>query len=64
MSAILVTGGAGYVGVIPRLLLAAQGRLPFFGILGDRHPTPDGTCIRDYVHGPAAINGWQPVHYM
>lgn len=36
--------------VIPRLLLAAQGRLPYFGILGDRHPTPDGTCIRDYVH--------------
>ncbi len=36
--------------VIPRLLLAAQGRLPHFGILGDRHATPDGTCIRDYVH--------------
>lgn len=36
--------------VIPRLLLAAAGQLPYFGVLGDRYDTPDGTCIRDYIH--------------
>lgn len=36
--------------VIPRVLMAAEGSLPYFGVLGDDWPTPDGTCVRDYVH--------------
>lgn len=36
--------------LIPRVLMAAAGRLSQIDILGDRHPTFDGTCIRDYIH--------------
>ncbi len=28
----------------------AAGKHPFLPILGNDYPTPDGTCIRDYVH--------------
>ena len=35
--------------VIPRALDAAMGR-GSFKIFGDDYPTPDGTCLRDYVH--------------
>jgi UDP-arabinose 4-epimerase len=34
----------------PLVLLTAMGRKPFVEIFGDDYPTPDGTCIRDYVH--------------
>lgn len=30
--------------------LAASGRIPRLTITGTDHPTPDGTCVRDYVH--------------
>ena len=36
--------------LIPSLLEAALGRRPACAIFGDDYPTPDGTCIRDYVH--------------
>jgi UDP-glucose 4-epimerase len=36
--------------IIPLLLQAAMGRRPFFEIYGDDYPTPDGSCLRDYVH--------------
>lgn len=36
--------------LIPRVLAAAAGRLPHVEIFGSDYPTPDGTCIRDYVH--------------
>jgi len=36
--------------LIPSLLEAALGRRPACPIFGDDYPTPDGTCIRDYVH--------------
>jgi UDP-glucose 4-epimerase len=36
--------------VIPLLLQTASGRKPFFNIYGTEYPTPDGTCLRDYVH--------------
>ena len=29
---------------------AALGRRPPLTVFGDDYPTPDGTCIRDYVH--------------
>jgi UDP-glucose-4-epimerase GalE len=35
--------------VIPRALDAAMGR-GSFRVFGDDYPTPDGTCLRDYVH--------------
>ncbi|MDZ5698794.1 UDP-glucose 4-epimerase GalE [Chelativorans sp. M5D2P16] len=36
--------------LIPRALLAASGRIPHLEVFGDDYATPDGTCIRDYVH--------------
>ena len=36
--------------LIPRVLMAAAGRIEALEIFGDDYPTPDGTCIRDYVH--------------
>jgi UDP-glucose 4-epimerase len=36
--------------LIPNVLAAAQGKLPFVSVFGDDYPTPDGTCIRDYIH--------------
>jgi UDP-arabinose 4-epimerase len=36
--------------LIPLVLDAASGVRPHITILGDDYPTPDGTCIRDYVH--------------
>jgi UDP-glucose-4-epimerase GalE len=36
--------------LIPSLLEAALGRRPACPIFGLDYPTPDGTCIRDYVH--------------
>src|SRR6266568_2480919 len=36
--------------VIPLLLQTASGRREHFEIYGTNYPTPDGTCLRDYVH--------------
>jgi UDP-glucose 4-epimerase len=36
--------------LIPLALRAASGRLPSIRIFGTDYDTPDGTCIRDYVH--------------
>jgi UDP-glucose 4-epimerase len=36
--------------LIPNVLAAAEGRLPSVSVFGDDYPTPDGTCIRDYIH--------------
>jgi UDP-glucose-4-epimerase GalE len=36
--------------LIPLVLFAAIGREPSVKIFGNDYPTPDGTCIRDYVH--------------
>ncbi len=36
--------------LIARVLMAAAGETAGVEILGDDYPTPDGTCIRDYVH--------------
>ena len=36
--------------IIPVLLLAALGRRDKVTVFGTDYPTPDGTCIRDYVH--------------
>ena len=36
--------------LIPRALMAAAGRLDQLAVYGDDYETPDGTCVRDYVH--------------
>lgn len=36
--------------LIPLILQAASGRRPAITIFGTDYPTPDGTCIRDYIH--------------
>jgi UDP-glucose 4-epimerase len=36
--------------LIPLVLDAAAGRRPALTVFGDDYPTPDGTCIRDYIH--------------
>jgi UDP-glucose 4-epimerase len=36
--------------LIKRAVQVAVGVLPHLGIFGEDYPTPDGTCIRDYIH--------------
>ena len=36
--------------LIPRVLDVMSGREPYLQIFGDDYPTPDGTCIRAYIH--------------
>ena len=36
--------------LIPRVLDAAMGNLPHVDVFGTDYPTPDGTCVRDYIH--------------
>lgn len=36
--------------LIPLVLFTALGKRPSISILGTDYPTPDGTCIRDYIH--------------
>ena len=36
--------------LIPLVLQVAQGKRPHIGIFGEDYDTPDGTCIRDYIH--------------
>ncbi|HRV30774.1 MAG TPA: UDP-glucose 4-epimerase GalE [Kiritimatiellia bacterium] len=36
--------------LIPNVLKVALGQTPAVSVFGDDYPTPDGTCIRDYIH--------------
>jgi UDP-glucose 4-epimerase len=36
--------------LIPIILEVAEGKRPALPLFGDDYPTPDGTCVRDYVH--------------
>jgi len=36
--------------LIPLVLFAAMGKQENITVFGTNYPTPDGTCIRDYVH--------------
>lgn len=50
--------------LIPNVLMVALGRKTHVDIYGTDYPTPDGTCIRDYIHikdlAQAHILGLQP----
>lgn len=36
--------------LIPLVMKTALGQRGHIGIFGDDYPTPDGTCVRDYIH--------------
>lgn len=36
--------------LIPLVLKAAQGKIDHVSVFGDDYQTPDGTCVRDYIH--------------
>lgn len=36
--------------LIPLVLQVAQGKRAAISVFGDDYPTPDGTCVRDYIH--------------
>ena len=36
--------------LVPNVLRAALGTGPALKVFGEDYPTPDGTCVRDYVH--------------
>jgi UDP-glucose 4-epimerase len=36
--------------LIPLVLAAAMGKRPSISVYGSDYPTPDGTCVRDYIH--------------
>ena len=50
--------------LIPNVLIVALGQKPQCEIYGTDYPTPDGTCIRDYIHivdlAQAHMLGLQP----
>ncbi len=36
--------------LIPLTLFAAMGKIPAISVFGTDYDTPDGTCVRDYIH--------------
>ena len=46
--------------LIPLVLQAAAGRRPHISVFGRDYDTPDGTCIRDYIH----INDLCEAHWL
>ena len=36
--------------LMPIVCEVALGKRPLLQIFGDQHPTPDGTCVRDFIH--------------
>ncbi|HRU00444.1 MAG TPA: UDP-glucose 4-epimerase GalE, partial [Victivallales bacterium] len=36
--------------LVPLVLKCAAGQIPSIKVFGNDYPTPDGTCIRDYIH--------------
>ncbi|MHB8330957.1 MAG: UDP-glucose 4-epimerase GalE [Candidatus Dormibacteria bacterium] len=63
--------------LIPNLLEVAAGRAEAIRVFGSDYPTPDGTCVRDYIHvddlasahllaleatAPTAGTGWHRIY--
>ena len=36
--------------LIPRVMMAVTGEIEYLEVFGTDYATPDGTCIRDYIH--------------
>lgn len=43
--------------LLPRVMGVAAGRFDRVNVFGDDYPTPDGTCVRDYLHVSDLIDG-------
>lgn len=43
--------------LLPYITQVAVGKLTSLGVFGDDYDTPDGTCIRDYIHVVDLANG-------
>ncbi|MDO5626069.1 MAG: UDP-glucose 4-epimerase GalE [Pseudomonadota bacterium] len=51
--------------LVPLVLQAAAGRRPHVTVFGDDYDTPDGTCIRDYIHVMDLADAhWQALRYL
>lgn len=51
--------------LIPLVLQVASGRLPHITVYGRDYDTPDGTCIRDYIHVmDLAQAHWRALSYL
>ncbi|MGW6697241.1 NAD-dependent epimerase/dehydratase family protein [Nocardia sp. NPDC055049] len=48
--------------LIPLALEAAGGLRDKFCLFGDDHPTPNGTCVRDYIHVTDLAHAHLPAH--
>lgn len=46
--------------LIPLILQVPLGRREFIAVYGDDYPTPDGTCVRDYIH----VEDLASAHYL
>lgn len=46
--------------LIPLILKAAKGEVPHISIFGTDYSTPDGTCLRDYIH----VNDLVQAHFL
>lgn len=46
--------------LIPLILQVPLGKRDFISIYGDDYPTPDGTCVRDYIH----VEDLASAHYL
>jgi UDP-glucose 4-epimerase len=43
--------------LMPLIAQTAVGKFPYLSIYGDDYETPDGTCIRDYIHVEDLVSG-------
>lgn len=43
--------------LMPLICRAAGGKLPMLSVFGSDYDTPDGTCVRDYIHVMDLANG-------
>lgn len=51
--------------LVPLVLQAASGRRPHISVFGRDYDTPDGTCIRDYIHIADLCEAhWLAVQYL
>lgn len=51
--------------LIPLILKAAKSAKPRFTVFGNDYDTPDGTCIRDYIHVMDIVEAhWLSVNYL
>jgi len=51
--------------LIPLVLQAVAGKRPHVNVFGTDYPTPDGTCIRDYIHVMDLADAhWRALQYL